>query len=141
MPRYRYVITYVYSHICIYIYIYIPAPPNYPLRDPKYHLIETIRPLMEVHWGVLVYNIVYIFPQQSAKACLTSLRRGPVWRLRQLRPAHHRQLRSQRRAEVGRLHLVYSRGLGSLRSQRPMFLRKLPHRKPQICLNMTFANF
>ena len=29
-----------------------PAPPNYPLRDPKYHLIETIRPLIEVHWGV-----------------------------------------------------------------------------------------
>ena len=21
-----------------------PAPPNYPLTDPKYHLIETIRP-------------------------------------------------------------------------------------------------
>ena len=26
-------------------------PPNYPLRDPKYHLMETIRPLIEVHWG------------------------------------------------------------------------------------------
>ena len=26
-------------------------PPNYPLRDPIYHLIETIRPLIEVHWG------------------------------------------------------------------------------------------
>ena len=23
-----------------------------PTRDPKYHLIETIRPLIEVHWGV-----------------------------------------------------------------------------------------
>ena len=32
----------------------IPAPPNYPLRDPKYHLIETMRPLIEVHCGVLV---------------------------------------------------------------------------------------
>ena len=30
----------------------LPAPPNYPLRDPKYHLIETIRPLIEVPWGV-----------------------------------------------------------------------------------------
>ena len=30
----------------------IPAPPNYPLRYPKYHLIETIRPLVvEVHGG------------------------------------------------------------------------------------------
>ena len=29
-----------------------PAPPNYPLRYPKYHLIETIRPLIEVLWGV-----------------------------------------------------------------------------------------
>ena len=28
------------------------SPPNYPLRHPKYHLTETIRPLMEVHWGV-----------------------------------------------------------------------------------------
>ena len=31
---------------------YNPAAPNYPLRDPKYHLIETIRPLIELHWGV-----------------------------------------------------------------------------------------
>ena len=30
----------------------VPAPPNYHLRHPKYHLIETIRPLIEVHWGV-----------------------------------------------------------------------------------------
>ena len=30
---------------------YQPAPPYYPLRDPKYHLTETIRPLIEVHWG------------------------------------------------------------------------------------------
>ena len=29
-----------------------PAPPNYPLRNPKYHLIETIRPLTKVNWGV-----------------------------------------------------------------------------------------
>ena len=29
----------------------LPAPPNYPLRHPNYHLIEAIRPLMEVHWG------------------------------------------------------------------------------------------
>ena len=30
-----------------------PPAPNYPfLRDSKYHLIETIRPLIEVHWGV-----------------------------------------------------------------------------------------
>ena len=29
-----------------------PAPTNYPLRDPKYHLIETIRLLIEIHWGV-----------------------------------------------------------------------------------------
>ena len=25
--------------------------PNCPLRNPKYHLIQTIRPLIEVHWG------------------------------------------------------------------------------------------
>ena len=29
-----------------------PAPPNYPLRDLKYHSMETIRRLIEVHWGV-----------------------------------------------------------------------------------------
>ena len=28
------------------------STPNYPLRHPKYHLVETIRPLIEVHWGV-----------------------------------------------------------------------------------------
>ena len=27
---------------------HIPAPPNYPIRGPKYHLIDTIRPLIEV---------------------------------------------------------------------------------------------
>ena len=27
-----------------------PAPPNYPLRYPKYQLMETIRPGIEVHW-------------------------------------------------------------------------------------------
>ena len=31
----------------------IPAPPNYPLRHLKYQLIQTIRPLIEVHWGGL----------------------------------------------------------------------------------------
>ena len=30
---------------------YLPAAPNYPLRYPKYHLIETIRLLIELHWG------------------------------------------------------------------------------------------
>ena len=29
----------------------IPAPPSHPLRHPKYHLIESIRPSIEVHWG------------------------------------------------------------------------------------------
>ena len=28
-------------------------PPTTFLRDPKYHLIEAIRLLTEVHWGVL----------------------------------------------------------------------------------------
>ena len=48
--------TQIYLFMCIYQH-----PPNYPLRDPKYHLIETIRPLIEVHWGVLVYIDVYIY--------------------------------------------------------------------------------
>ena len=34
------------------IHYSIPAPPNCPLRNPKYHQIETIRLLIEVHWGV-----------------------------------------------------------------------------------------
>ena len=29
-----------------------PPPPPGPLRHPKYHLIETIRPLIVVHSGV-----------------------------------------------------------------------------------------
>ena len=29
-----------------------PAPPNYPLRYPIHQPVETIRPLIEVHWGV-----------------------------------------------------------------------------------------
>ena len=31
---------------------YLPTAPNYPLRHPKYHLIETMRPLIEAYWGV-----------------------------------------------------------------------------------------
>ena len=27
----------------------LPAPPNYPVRDRKYHLVETIRPLIEAY--------------------------------------------------------------------------------------------
>ena len=29
-----------------------PARPRYPLRDPTYQPIETIRPFTEVQWGV-----------------------------------------------------------------------------------------
>ena len=29
----------------------LPEPPNCPLRHQKYHLIETRRPLIEIHWG------------------------------------------------------------------------------------------
>ena len=31
-------------------------PTNYSLRYPKYHLIETINPVMEVHWGVMEHE-------------------------------------------------------------------------------------
>ena len=61
-----YVYTCIYiccTYMCVYIkHTYIhrdrneaphePAPPNYPLRDPKCHPIESIRLLIEVHWGV-----------------------------------------------------------------------------------------
>ena len=33
------------------VFSVVPAPPNYPLRDAKYHLIETIRPL--INRGIL----------------------------------------------------------------------------------------
>ena len=33
-------------------HIYQHPPPNYPSRYPKYHLIETIGPLIEVGWGI-----------------------------------------------------------------------------------------
>ena len=40
-----------------------PATPNYPLRDPKYHLLEIIWPSMKVHWGgaqgYYIYHIPY----------------------------------------------------------------------------------
>ena len=34
----------------------LPAPPNYPLRHPENHPIQTIRPLIEVHGGGGVKN-------------------------------------------------------------------------------------
>ena len=30
--------------------------PNYPLRCPRYHLIETIRPRIEVHWRLQAHS-------------------------------------------------------------------------------------
>ena len=43
-----------------------PAAPNYPLRHPKYRLIETIRPLIEVHWGGLGRKLEYDSPNVVA---------------------------------------------------------------------------
>ena len=41
------------SHFCseLHCHIHVPAPPNYPVRCLKYHLIGTTGPLIEVHWG------------------------------------------------------------------------------------------
>ena len=40
------------SELCYKLSSLITSTPNCPLRKAKYHLIETIRPLIEVHWGV-----------------------------------------------------------------------------------------
>ena len=37
----------------------LPAPHSYPLRHPKYHLIETVRVSIAVHWGSR-YLLVYL---------------------------------------------------------------------------------
>ena len=47
-----YVCMYIYMYMCVCVYKHVPAPSNYPFRNPKHHLIETIRPLIEVHWEV-----------------------------------------------------------------------------------------
>ena len=44
----------------------VPAPPNYPLRYPKYHLIETMRPLIEVHWGSRYMRLLFGSPHWHA---------------------------------------------------------------------------
>ena len=48
----------------------ISGAPNYPLRDPKYHLIDIIRPLIEVHWGGLVGapNHMALIPREESTA-------------------------------------------------------------------------
>ena len=48
-----------------------PAPTNHTLRHPTYHPIETIRPLIEVHRGVLDDTSTYQKP---------SVARGPFIR-------------------------------------------------------------
>ena len=35
------------------LYVQEPTVPNDPLRHPKYRLRETMRPLIELHWGML----------------------------------------------------------------------------------------
>ena len=42
-----------------------PAPPNYPLRYPIYQLIETIRPLIEVHWGAPGWSVTLTTPTSA----------------------------------------------------------------------------
>ena len=39
------------------VYLHYPAPPNYPLRYPKYHLMVTMRLLVERHCGMLAGNL------------------------------------------------------------------------------------
>ena len=55
----------------------LPAPPNYPLIDPKYHLIETTRPLIEVHWGVQEYGPTVHNLDYSSYEALSSTGVGP----------------------------------------------------------------
>ena len=45
--------------------MYEPVPPNYCLREPKYHLIETIRPLTEIHWEVLETKVDPMAPRMG----------------------------------------------------------------------------
>ena len=28
----------------------LPRPPNYPLMNPNYHIMKTVRPSIEAHW-------------------------------------------------------------------------------------------
>ena len=44
-----------------------PAPPNYPLRHPKYDLTEAIRLLIEVHWGV--FENMARLKKQRTRSC------------------------------------------------------------------------
>ena len=50
---------------------YGPAPPKCPLRNLKYHLIETMRPLLEVHSGVYLGRKV-LFRLRVGHSCATS---------------------------------------------------------------------
>ena len=52
----------------------LAAPPNYPLRHPNYHLIETIRPLIELQWG----DFKDFRPQPKGSRLQGSLLRGPL---------------------------------------------------------------
>ena len=56
MYRYMYMNMYMYMYMyaCIYICLHTPAAPNYHL---EYHLIETIKLLIEVHWGYSVLDV------------------------------------------------------------------------------------
>ena len=52
----------------------VPARPNYSLGDPQYHPIKTIRPLIEVHWGVYLHAGSY---NKDQLFCLRSARERP----------------------------------------------------------------
>ena len=70
------------DHINIRI---LPAPPNYPLRYPKYHQLETIRALSRATLGGLgthhgFWSSPYVVPprsQNSRSSCLCGLLVGP----------------------------------------------------------------
>ena len=49
------------------------APSNCPLRYPEYHVMETIRPLLEVLGGLLV-----VAPIKAAQGCRRPYRRASI---------------------------------------------------------------
>ena len=57
--------------------LYVPATPNYSLRNPKYHLLENARPLIEVPWTVYVHGA---FQQAFVTASLRMLQSAPAAR-------------------------------------------------------------
>ena len=88
-----------------------PAPPNYPLRHLKYHLMQTIRPLIGVHWRVYLKWQSHIYWRSSGLVPSASL---------EAQSSKTARARMQNHGTTGPVGIVPTQGASPARTTTPL---------------------